>query len=56
MTKVFNEIISKILFYKNATIAKKGMGRDVSNKINVYQLPEELEKINMFFQDEQRVG
>ena len=56
MTKVFNEIISKISFNMNGTIAQRGMGKDVSNKTNVYQLPEELEKFKMFFQDEDRVS
>lgn len=56
MTQVFNNIISKISFNNNGTLAKRGMGKAVSNKTNVYQLPEELEKFKDFFQDDQRVN
>lgn len=56
MRRVFDEIVRKILFNVNGSIAKKGMGKDVINKNNAYNLPQELQKFGDFFQCDNRVN
>lgn len=56
MKRVFAEIVAKITFNNNGSITKKGMGKDVINKYNAYNLPNELRKFEDFFQSENRVN
>ena len=55
MTTIFNNIIRRINFNKDGTISKRGIGKYITNKNNVYNLPDELKKFKTFFQDENRV-
>lgn len=49
MTTIFNNIIRRINFNKDGTISKRGIGKYITNKNNVYNLPDELKKFKTFF-------
>lgn len=55
MTLIFNDINRKIKFNNDGSITRRGMGKDIINTTNVYNLPSELKKFEPFFRDEERV-
>lgn len=56
MTDIFNTITRKITFNKDGKISKRGIGKDITNTANVYNLPDELKKFKTFIQDDNRVN